>query len=299
MISICIPVLNTNVNGLVKSLVNEIEQRSITCEIIVLDDGSDKRWQEINEEITKLAFVNYHQLPVNKGRIEARRKLAALSRYEWLLFIDADSKIIKDNFLTTYLNYCITSHDVIVGGRIYNNKPPQHCNQILHWKYGCKREKFSMGRFNFMTNNFCIRKSIFTKIEFPNALKGYGHEDTWMGIQLKQNTVRTVQIKNPALHEGVEKAEIFIGKSKNALLNLWLLQQQVPAHTLQQHVKLFKYYTLQKKLGLSSFIQWIESKFHFQIEKNLSSCQPSLILFDFYRLAYFIYLERNPPLRKD
>lgn len=292
MISICIPVYNNDVKDLVALLIAQIEKARLNCEILLYDDGSEEHFVAASKQLATYSGVHFFEGGINKGRIEARKALAAQAQNNWLLFIDSDSKILHENFLTSYLDACIETADVVVGGRMYSIKKPAHCRQMLHWKYGTRREKTD-DRFIFMTNNFCIRKTIFQQMNFPECLHGYGHEDTWMGIQLKNVGARIVYIQNTVLHAHIEDAETFIKKSEQALLNVVALESIVPKNVLQDFIKLYRFYHIQQQLHLSWLLTTLEKLFHNTILKNLNSCHPSLRLFDFYRLATFIRLQRK------
>lgn len=292
MISVCIPVYNNDVTKLVAALLSQIDSTQIQCEILLFDDGSDDRYVLANQPLTNKEGVICFDAGKNLGRIEARKALAARARFDWLLFMDSDSRIIKSDFLISYLNKLNETVDIVVGGRVYPNEKPDTCHKILHWKYGRCREKTD-DRLIFMTNNFCIRKSIFNQIHFPKTLQGYGHEDTWMGIQLKQLGSRMVFIANPVLHAGIEDATTFISKSEQALHNVAALELLVPQKDLERFIKLYYYYRLQQRWHLSWFLILLEELFHSFILKNLTSCYPHLWLFDFYRLVYFIKINQQ------
>jgi glycosyltransferase involved in cell wall biosynthesis len=187
MISILIPVYNQDVNNLVARLSAGLSHLQGEGEIIVMDDGSAPAFRLINEAIGKLPFVRYMPLEKNHGRARIRQLLAEAAAGEWLLFLDGDSEIPSDNFLANYYQAIVTNAGVIVGGRIYTTNPPQHCKVALHWKYGTHRESRQPGKKHqpaFMTNNFMIQARYFKQLTFDTGGEGYGHEDTWIGIQL-------------------------------------------------------------------------------------------------------------------
>jgi hypothetical protein len=124
-------------------------------------------------------------------------------------------------------------------------------------------------------------------------LKGYGHEDTFIGIQLDQLDAFVWYTDNPVLHLGVEAADVFIQKTHEALKNLRTLSTIVDASALSQHVKLFKYYRRLKAIGGLKLVEYAYSILRSKIDRNLRSCSPSLDLFDLYRMNYFIKLMRK------
>jgi hypothetical protein len=87
---------------------------------------------------------------------------------------------------------------VVYGGRNYEAKPPKEKELFFRWWYGVNRETISVAEREvapyhaFMTNNFLIPKQLFLSIKLDEKLKGYGHEDTLFGIELKKkNTVQS------------------------------------------------------------------------------------------------------------
>jgi glycosyltransferase involved in cell wall biosynthesis len=296
MISILIPVYNQDVNNLVARLSAGLSHLQGSGEIIVMEDGSDQAFRLINEAITKLPFVRYMPLQKNHGRARIRQLLAEAAAGEWLLFLDGDSEIPSESFLHHYCAATSTHTGVVVGGRIYTNNPPQYCTFSLHWKYGTQRESRQPGKKHqpaFMTNNFMIQARYFKQLTFDTGGEGYGHEDTWIGMQLEQNNITVSYIENPVLHAGLETNTAFIAKSENALINLHKLRDMVPEELLVRHVKLFRVYRRLAKWR-ACWIPIVAYKLmKGYIHRNLQSCNPSLRLFDLYRLQYFIQLSNR------
>lgn len=293
MISILIPVYNFAVTDLVKMLCSQITGSTI-AEIIVLDDGSDTEYVFQNREIAGLPKVVYKELNKNYGRVIIRKLLAEAAAYPWLLFLDSDSHIIQDDFLTTYFHTLHKAVDVVVGGRIYTVNKPKDCRLALHWQYGRKREKTNVQKkavnpySGFMSNNFLIRKSLFLQLAFDIPLQGYGHEDTWMGIQLENQKAAMCYIHNPVDHMGLERADVYIAKSENAVRNLLKLQPIAGTEMLRKHVKIYSVYSTLHKYRLSSVIARLHRILKPLLIRQLTSCNPSLVLFDFYRLGYLM-----------
>ena len=57
---------------------------------------------------------------------------------------------------------------------------------------------------SFKSNNFLIRKSIFSKIRFNENITSYGHEDTQLSLEFKKNKIKILQIDNVVYHDGIE-----------------------------------------------------------------------------------------------
>lgn len=95
------------------------------------------------------------------------------------------------------------------------------------------------------------------------------------------------------MHDGIEDALAFISKSENALQNLNMLSRIISSNKLIKHVRLYSYF---HRLKIWSLLWIINAAFliiHSFIKKNLLSCNPSLLVFDLYRLHYFIKLKKR------
>ena len=94
MISICIPTYNTDCTGLLKSLNNQIKSLDTIIEIIVFDDGSTLHQISNKTVCSSMGFVHIENKE-NLGRVASRKKLAEMSKYQYLLFIAVRSGIAK------------------------------------------------------------------------------------------------------------------------------------------------------------------------------------------------------------
>ena len=271
-------------------------------EIILWDDGSDKFVLTGNQSLENLQSVLLYKNEKNEGRMLTRQKLSGLARYEYLLFLDCDSKIIKDDFLAAYFDLIKEDINLASGGRLYTDAPPAECELMLHWKYGRKREsrpgkEGQRSGTGFMSNNFLIRKEIFKSLDGSLKLPGYGHEDSWWGIQFEQAGISCRYINNPVLHAAIEKADIYIEKSEMALANLLLLEKKIDRNMISRHVRIFRWYLRLKRTGLSGLYLFFEKMFHGYFRRNLLSCKPSLFFFDCYRLAVLIKMAKQNNIR--
>lgn len=72
-------------------------------EIIVADDGStDTHARLTNKEMLELANVIYLQRRENVGRARIRNVLARRATSAWLLFVDSDMTVCRDDFVLRY-----------------------------------------------------------------------------------------------------------------------------------------------------------------------------------------------------
>lgn len=292
-LSILIPVYNYNATSLVKALNAQLQKTGKEGEIILLDDGSDKFTLTDNPSLQNIPSVLLYRNEKNEGRMLARQKLSGLARYEYLLFLDCDSEIIKDDFLAAYFDLIKENISLASGGRVYADAPPAECELMLHWKYGRKKEsrqrkEVSVSGAGFQSNNFLIRREIFKRLDASLQMPGYGHEDSWWGIQFEQAGISCHYLNNPVLHASIEKAEIYIEKSEQALANLLLLEKNISRNLISRHVRIYRWYLRLKRTGVSGLYLFFEKPFHNYFRKNLFSCKPSLFFFDCYRLAVLI-----------
>ena len=167
-------------------------------------------------------MLDMKELSSNQGRSRIRNLLADAAKGQYLLFLDCDSKVVKADYLATYVS-ALHPDTLLYGGRCYLPTPPADQRYYLHWYYGIHREQQSAEQrqkqpyHSFMTNNFLIPTKQFMAIRFDESLKQYGHEDTLFGMELKNRQVPIVHMDNPLEHTGIEVAEIFLDKTKRQL----------------------------------------------------------------------------------
>ena len=225
MISILIPVFNTNVVELIRSLQQQIALIKEKVEIVVMDDASDDDLKKKQNREGLLAFpgLHYLELPVNCGRNIIRHKLAAAATFHIFIFIDADSSFPDASWLQNYID-ARTGGEIIMGGRRYNKT--QAGATGLHFHYGLNREQLSAAQRNihpyrsFMACNFLIRRQQLARLIIDNNLQGYCHEDTFMGLQFEKLGIPIRHIDNPVFHDGIDEDAVFISKQEEALENL-------------------------------------------------------------------------------
>ena len=290
MISILIPSYNYDITCLVADLYQQAVDSYVDFEIIVMEDGS-KLYVEENKKVNEIKFCRQIVLDENIGRSAIRNKLADEAKYDHLLFLDCDAKVSSTYFVEKYISFC-KEECIVLGGRIYDNEntDPQYSLII---KYGINRERNDISNLKsrqknpmFTTPNFLISKSIFNKIRFDETIKGYGHEDTIFGIKLHQMQINFIFIDNPVIHIGLEKNEIFILKTENAIKNLFDLYQSGKYPSLTNESKLLHHYLIFKKLHITGILAFKYRLLHRILQRQLCSSNPSLFLFDIYKLLF-------------
>jgi glycosyltransferase involved in cell wall biosynthesis len=290
MLSVLIPVYNSDLRPFARQLLEQIEVSAIRSEVIIVDDGSHQQYKELNRAIGTFPFFKYEELGQNIGRSRIRNLLAQKAQYDWLLFMDGDSQICQDNFFRNYVGYASDPKRLIYGGTAYGPKPPEK-EKYLHWLYGTEREcvhaeKRNKNKFGtFKTNNFMVSKWMFGQIGFNESVKGYGHEDTLFAQDLERKGFDILHIENPLLHAGLENNTEFLAKQKHAIDNLaqLYLQQKVG-----NEIRLIGFYNKMKKLGLLWLVKLLYLKNENTLRQNLLSETPKLGHLDRLKLGWFM-----------
>jgi cellulose synthase/poly-beta-1,6-N-acetylglucosamine synthase-like glycosyltransferase len=293
MLSICIPVYNFDVTSLVNRLSVQIKDLDVKCCIILIDDCSSDEYKQINAGVC--SQHTYIQLDNNIGRSKIRNLFLNYSESKYLLFLDCDSFIPDDGFLSTYIHYLKTKNcDVICGGRVYGTEKPELA-KMLRWKYGvCKESQpFEVRRLtpnkSFMTNNFLIKREVLQAIRFDENIHDYGHEDTLFGYMLKKNNIEIKHIDNPVLNGDIEENAIYLLKTEKAIANLiYILDYVRYDNAFIQDVSLLRFNQKINKYKLTNLIYGL-----FVISKPLLKYlflkgYVSLLLFDFYKSGILI-----------
>lgn len=292
MISILIPTYNYNVYKLVEDLHKQATAIDQDFEIRVYDDCSTHPMLE-NEKINDLSNASYTPLKKNIGRSAIRNLLAEEAKYPNLLFLDADTQVIRTDFIEKYMDEIPKKYQIIYGGiRYQENTPPKE--EKLRWIYGIKREALSVEERNkqphlrFLTLNFLIHKTVFSNLKFNEEIPNLRHEDTLFALDAKKKSIDVRHIDNPVVHLGLESSEVFLRKSRESVqsLKLFIDQGLIGAEETALSAK-----ALQLKKNKSTFMfKSFYKSFKGAMEKNLLSEKPSLFLFDIYRLGYYLTL---------
>ncbi len=290
-LSICIPVYNTLVDTFINELALQANRATAPVELVVLDDHSEPNFAQSNQSLDSVC--RYVYLPENVGRSRIRNLFLEYTTGEYLLFIDGDSAIIDPDFIQKYLDFLDQcSPEVVVGASIYQSEKPDR-EHLLRWKYSRERESKNANERSkltgsFKTNNFIIKRSIFSLIKFNDALIGYGHEDTLFGLDLERNKIKINHIENPVLNRHLDSNHLFLIKTENAIRNLsWLYKHPNYSNQIQA-IKLIQAFSKLQKWGLITVYRmlfWFSAPLCFW---TLKKGYVHLKIFDFYKLGLFI-----------
>lgn len=294
MISILIPCYEYKITDLVFTLVKMMENESIPYEIIVKDDGSKNQYFiTANQEVNSLSNCTYHYNNKNQGRTVTRNELAKMASYPTLLFLDADVVPLNRDFLKKYITYISQSYDVVCGGCFYIDSKPSK-EFILRWKYGKSREQNSAKERNkkpysyVFSGNILINKELFLTCNFSENKNFYGM-DNLFSYNLFTKKVTLLHIDNEIIHLGLEPNSNFLKKSLESVNSRHEFLVNQP--NSEKINSLIRHYKTLKKLKICSLIGFLFNKSKSIFEKNLLGSNPSLFLFDLYRLGYLCTLK--------
>jgi glycosyltransferase involved in cell wall biosynthesis len=244
ILSICIPIYNTDIRPIATELNRQIQAFSSEVELLFLDDASDVFFQELNRSVG--TFSDYQELPVNIGRSKIRNAFLPFVKGTHLLFLDGDSIVYRSDFIQKYLE-CIRDHSIelVVGGREETTIRPSRYH-LLRWEYSRKRESKSTEermadrKGGFKSNNFVVKKSIFAENPFDESITTYGHEDTLFGFQLHEKGVVCDHIDNPIKNDDLVENHLFLLKTKDAVSNVWQISQKLQNPGFNEQQKLLR-----------------------------------------------------------
>lgn len=244
ILSICIPIYNTDIRPLAIELHRQIQAYSSEVELLFLDDASDVFFKELNRSVG--TFSDYQELPVNIGRSKIRNAFLPFVKGTYLLFLDGDSIVCRPDFIQKYLHFIRgNSIDLVVGGREEITARPSR-SQMLRWEYSHKREsktteeRIADPTSGFKSNNFIVSKIIFEENPFDESITRYGHEDTLFGFQLYIKGVVCHHIDNPIKNDDLVENHEFLLKTKDAVSNLWRISQKLQDDRFNQQQKLLR-----------------------------------------------------------
>lgn len=294
-LSILIPTYNHACLSLVEDLQSQAKEiAGLRYEIIVIEDGSTNQDSlEINDGIQHIVNCRYIRNQENVGRARIRNILAKESCYGWLLFIDSDMKVISNDFLLQYLR--LESHyRVIYGGNSVYTDKHNHKNS-LRFKYEQKAEqkhshtnRAKNTNRNIHTSNFLIERTLMLSVPFNEHFTRYGYEDVLFGKELLQQGIEIYHINNPVGFSDYEDNLSFLRKTEEGLQTLYDFRKELEGFSivLSASHKINKWH-------LNPIVRFIYKTTSSLMVANLLSRSPSLHLFSFYKLGYYLSLEEK------
>ena len=280
-LSILIPTFNDPCSTLVNNLHQQAEALGMTYEILVADDGSTQQnVLEENRSINALPHCQLIERRVNAGRASIRNFLAQQARYAWLLFIDSDMVVCRNDYLRKYASCEETP--IVDGGVVIGACKPGNLRSLYEKaaesKHTPEERQLSPYR-EFHTANFMIRRTLMLEQPFDERFKSYGYEDVLFGKAMEKASVPILHIDNPMSFEIFEENEHFVSKTEEGLRTLYEFRNELQGYSrLLDHIQTLPH----------TPIRWWHQLFGAIERKHLASRHPSLWVFNLYKIGYFL-----------
>ena len=288
-LSILIPTFNDECFDLVSQLRQQALRLNVHFEILVGDDGSTRsEVVESNRRINAFDHCSYVIRPENSGRAVIRNVLGRMARFDWLLFVDSDMSVIRQDFLVRYINQLSTCNDVIYGGY----EPTVHLADNLRSRYedSCSDSHTAEQRsihpsLDFHTSNFACPATVFLQHPLDERFRSYGYEDVFYGRQLKDAGIVIRHIDNPLGFGRFESNDHYLQKTEEGLSTLWHFRDE-----LQGYSRLLSFVERVQQLHLLPLVRFWHYCFGRLERCQLMGNRPKLVLFNLYRLGHLASL---------
>ena len=227
----------------------------------------------------------------NVGRSAIRNFLISQAQGEWLLFIDGDLTLDNPHFIRRYLQ---TKSNVVVGG-IRIGGDPDIWKDNLRYRYekayeqkNTLQDRQCHATKHFRTTNFLAHKDIMMEHSFDENFVQYGYEDVLFGKSLAMDHIAITHIDNPITLDFFESNSEFLDKTEQSLRTLYTFRNQLKGYSqlLETAEKI-------KKLHLQKLVNAVYFLVGQHIKKQLQGNNPSIFLFNVYKLMYYIHHEKN------
>ena len=286
-LSILIPTYNFDCSGLVATLAAQLPD---DCEVVVGDDCSTEEGVRNRLQGLQGEHVRLIRPERNLGSAGMRNMLCREAKGEYLLFVDCDAIVEDGNFVARYLAECDGS--VVCGTVKHPDKLPSP-RQSLRWRY----EKAMEARFtaeeankssyqHFRTFHFLVPRSVMLAVPFNEAVKSSGYEDLLFGKQLANMGIPVRHTEIAATNGDIETNDVFLQKTERHMRTLYQMRQEIGAYSTLL--------TFRSRLERHHLSRPLRFLFHISrplLRWNLQGAHPSVRLFQFYKLGYFLDLE--------
>ena len=282
-LSVLIPVYNSCCTRQVEQLWKLCDEAGIQFEIIIADDGSAD--PSVNNPVNALPHCRLIVKKENSGSAATRNFLAQEARYEWLLFIDADVDIKRDDFIFRYLA-CAEENEVVNGGIAVGGHHPHN----LRWCYEKQAEpqhdtshRQAMSHREFRSTNFLIRREVILCHPFDERFKASGYEDVFFGRTLSLAKVEICHIDNPVTMSSYEPNDRFMAKTERNLQTLHCFNKE-----LKDYSGIIKW---SRRLVPHALWRSVFRLLLPTLRRQLCGNNPHLFLYHVYRVGYYMILK--------
>jgi len=281
-LSILIPTFNDECSALVSGLQQQAEALGIRYEIIVADDGSTHQAViEANRAVNQLPHCRLTERKENSGRAAIRNFLVRQAQYDWLVFIDSDMVICRDDYLRRYAE---AQGDVVDGGVVIGGLKPGNLRSMYEKakEHEHTVEKRQQSPYqDFHTANFMVRRDIILQHPFDSRFHHYGYEDVLFGKALYQHDIVLHHIDNPMSFEVYESNAGFVSKTEEGLRTLAAFSDELRGYSRLLAI-------CDKLAPIAPLIRLWHWLFGSWERRQLTSQHPSLTIFSIYKLGYLL-----------
>lgn len=290
-LSILIPTFNDDCIELVSELRRQADAcKGLNYEMIVADDGSTN--QELiaaHEKINSWEHCRFVRKEENVGRAAIRNFLVSQAQYVWLLFIDSDMSVVRDDFIQNYISSPLNGiryggYEVIGNDRTNLRNTYECAFAAKHTIEQRRKEPY----LHFHTSNFMTSKQLMEQFPFDERFRYYGYEDDIYGKCMKENHIPIEHIDNPIGFSRFESNEEFLRKTEEGLRTLMQFSDE-----LADYSSIITVFNQLKRWKLTPLLSVFHQLFHRLEYRNLCGRIPSLLLFKLYKLGYYSMLQRK------
>lgn len=253
-ISVLIPFLRDDPQGLLRQLDTEAPALSGAVELILLDDGTADA-----DLTTRLqATIDALRLPVrlitlaaNEGRARGRNRLTTAARGEAYLFLDSDMRPDTEAFLRNWLRLVIDNAPAVAFGGFSLDQAPTDARFAVHRALSGASECLPASQRALTpekyvyTSNLLVRRDVFAAESFDPGFSGWGWEDVEWAMRVSRR-FPVVHIDNTATHMGLDRPETLARKYEQSVGNF--------ARVVRKHPEVVSQYASYKAAKLLKFV---------------------------------------------
>ena len=264
--SVLIPFLRDSPADLVASLDEQARNLGQAIEIVIFDDGTgnDAMTQALQLLLSGLSTpACLVSSRTNYGRAKARNLLAQQARGSVCLYLDADMRMVSQDFVANWLTFHNdhTPH-VAFGGFVVQDPVDRafDVHRALATGSDCltAQERARDPAKHVYTSNLLVRTEVVLKYPFDEAFSGWGWEDVEWALRVsKDNPVS--HIDNPAHHSGLDTVEILMDKFRQSVPNFARILARHPEAVMQ--FKAYKVAGWLNRMGMTAATVWISQRF--------------------------------------
>ncbi|WP_292053613.1 MULTISPECIES: glycosyltransferase family 2 protein [unclassified Brevundimonas] len=224
--SVLIPFLRESPADLVIGLEEQARNLDQTIEIVIFDDGTCD--QALTHELERL--LSGLRVPArlvssrtNHGRARARNLLAQQARAEVCLYLDADMRMVSQQFLAQWMKYHNDRAPHLAFGGFVVTGPVDpafevHCAMARGSDCLTAQERARDAAKYVYTSNLLVRTEVVLKYPFDETFSGWGWEDVEWALRVSRDNPVT-HIDNPAHHSGLDTVEVLMAKYRQSVAN--------------------------------------------------------------------------------